>query len=148
MAKPRRDKEHLGIDSNILVAYLVAVHPDHDKVSSLRNRSHALTPTVIHETYHTCVFKLKANPRDTTDLLLEYLRRALFLNTTYGTVALGLKIARDHGIGGRDSLILASYLMSEHIGKLVTLDKALLELGKVNHGGRNLKIVSPDSLVH
>ncbi len=146
MARPRRDKEHLGIDSNILVAYLVAAHPDHDKVSSLRNRGHAVNPTVIHETYHTCVFKLKAEPKDTTELLLEYMRRALFLNTIYDTVVLGLKIARDHGIGGRDSLILASYLMSDHISKLVTLDRALLELGKVSHGGRSLKIVSPDSL--
>jgi predicted nucleic acid-binding protein len=146
MARPRRDKEHLGIDSSILVAYLVAAHPDHDKVSSLRNRGHAVNPTVIHETYHTCVFKLKAEPKDTTELLLEYMRRALFLNTIYDTVVLGLKIARDHGIGGRDSLILASYLMSDHISKLVTLDRALLELGKVSHGGRSLKIVSPDSL--
>ena len=146
MAKPRRDKEHLGIDSNILVAYIVAAHPDHDKVSSIRNKAHAVNPTVIHETYHTCVFKLKAEPGDTTSLLLEYMRRALFLNTTYGTVTLGLKIARDHGIGGRDSLILASYLMSGHIGKLVTLDRALLEIGKVSHGARNLKIVSPETL--
>ncbi|HEX7031959.1 MAG TPA: PIN domain-containing protein [Nitrososphaera sp.] len=146
MAKPRRDKEYLGVDSNILVAYLVAAHPDHDRVSSLRNRDHAVNPTVIHETYHTCVFKLKANPEDTTDLLLEYMGRALFLNTTYGTVALGLRIAKDHGIGGRDSLILASYLMSGHISKLVTLDRTLLELGKLSHDGRNLKMVSPDSL--
>jgi len=147
MAKPRRDKEHLGIDSNILVAYVVAAHPDHGRVLSIRNIGHAINPTVIHETYHTCVFKLKAEPGETTHLLLEYMKRVFFLNTTYDTVALGLKIARDHGIGGRDSLILASYLMSDHISKLVTLDRALLEIGKVSHGGHNLKIVSPDDLL-
>ncbi|MEW6603072.1 MAG: hypothetical protein AB1351_00095 [Thermoproteota archaeon] len=146
MAKPRRDKEHVGIDSNILVAYIVAAHPDHEKVSPIRNMGHAVNPTVIHETYHTCVFKLKAEPGEMTGLLLEYMKRALFLNTSYGTVALGLKIARDHGIGGRDSLILASYLMSAHVSKLVTLDRALLEIGKVSHGGHNLKILSPDNL--
>lgn len=146
MAKPRRDKEHLGIDSNILVAYIAAAHPDHDKVLPILNKGHAVNPTVMHETYHTCVFKLKAEPGHTTNLLLDYMRRALFLDTTYGTVALGLKIARDHGIGGRDSLILASYLLSGRISKLVTLDRALLEIGKVSHGSHNLKIVSPDSL--
>ncbi|HXG06193.1 MAG TPA: PIN domain-containing protein [Nitrososphaera sp.] len=146
MARPRRDKEHLGIDSNVLVAYLVAAHPDHGRVHSLRNRGHAVNPTVIHETYHACVFKLKVEPWDMTDLLLEYMRGALFLNTTYGIVVLGLKIAREYGIGGRDSLILASYLMSGRVSKLVTLDRALLGLGKVSHGGRSLKIISPDSL--
>lgn len=146
MARPTRDKEHLGIDSNVLVAYIVSAHPDHDKVSPIRNRGHAVNPTVIHETYHTCVFKLKAGPGETTHLLLEYMKRALFLNTTYDTVALGLKIARDYGIGGRDSLILASYVMSGRISKLVTLDRALLEIGRVSHGGHNLKIVSPDDL--
>lgn len=79
-------------------------------------------------------------------MLLEYTGRAFFLNTTYDTITLGLKIAWNYGIGGRDSLILASYLMSEHISKLVTLDRTLLEIGKVSHGGRNLKILSPDSL--
>lgn len=146
MAKPRRDKEHLGIDSNVLVAYIVASHPDHEKVSPIRGKGHAVNPTVIHETYHTCVFKLKAEPVDVTDLLLDYMKRALFLDITYGTVALGLKIARDYGIGGRDSLILASYLTSGHISKLVTLDRALLDIGKLSHGGRNLKMLSPDSL--
>jgi predicted nucleic acid-binding protein len=136
----------LGIDSNVLVAYIVASHPDHKKVSHIRSKGHAVNPTVIHETYHTCVFKLKAEPADVTKLLLDYMRRALFLDITYGTVTLGLKIARDHGIGGRDSLILASYLTSGHISKLVTLDKTLLDIGKVSHGGRNLKIVSQDSL--
>ena len=147
MARPRRDKEYLGIDSNVLVAYIVAGHPDHEKVLPISGRGHAVNPTVIHETYHTCVFKLEAEPSDTTNLLLDYMRRALFLDITYGTVVLGLKIARDHGIGGRDSLILASYLLaSGHISKLVTLDEALLDIGKVNHGGRNLQILSPDSL--
>jgi predicted nucleic acid-binding protein len=148
MARSRRDKEHLGIDSNVLVAYIVSTHPEHDKVSSIRNKGHAVNPTVIHETYHTCVFKLKAEPGETTHLLLEYMKRVLFLNTTYDTVALGLKLARDHGIGGRDSLILASYLMSDHINKLVTFDRDLLEIGKVGHGRYNLKIVSPDDLHH
>ncbi|MEM3172205.1 MAG: PIN domain-containing protein, partial [Candidatus Nitrosotenuis sp.] len=134
MARPKRDKEHLGIDSNILVAYIVAAHPDHDKVLPVSYMNHAINPTIIHETYHTCVFKLKAEPWDTRNLLLQYMRRALFLDTTYGTVALGLKIALDHGIGGRDSLILASYLMSGRISRLVTLDRALLEIGKVSHG--------------
>jgi len=143
MANTARDKEHLGIDSNVLIAYIVKAHPDHDKVGLVEKKNHAVNPTVIHETYHTCVFKLRAEPKDVTSLLLDYMRRALFLDMTHVTAEVGLKIASDYGIGGRDSLILASYLMSGYVSEFVTFDRTLLGMEKVSHGGRRLRIVSP-----
>lgn len=147
MANTARDKEYLGIDSNVLIAYIVEAHPDHHKVGLIRKEKHAVNPTVIHETYHTCVFKLKAEPKDTSSLLLNYMRRVLFLDMTYNAVEVGLKIATDYGIGGRDSLILASYLISGYVSKFVTFDRTLLDIEKVSHGGRHhLRIVSPNRL--
>lgn len=144
MADTTRDKEHLGIDSNVLIAYIAEVHPDHDKVGPIVKKNHAVNPTVIHETYHTCVFKLRAEPKCTISLLLNYMRRALFLDMTYNTTEVGLKIASDYGIGGRDSLILASYLMSGHVSKFVTFDRTLLDMKKVSHGAHHLQIVLPN----
>ena len=74
MANSRRDQKHLGIDSSVLVAYLVQEHPDHSTVRSLANKTHAINPTVIHETYHTCVFKLRLDPEETVKVLLSYLK--------------------------------------------------------------------------
>ena len=59
MANARRDQEHLGIDTNVLVAYLDADHPSHAEAAPLAQRGVALNPTVIHEAYHTLVFKMK-----------------------------------------------------------------------------------------
>lgn len=77
----------------------------------LVKRKHAVNPTVIHETYHACVFKLKRDPGQTARVILQYMKLALCLSITAGTAELGIKLALQHGLGGRDALILASYLM-------------------------------------
>ena len=62
MAHPRRDQEHLGVDTNVLVAYLDADHPAHRRAARLSHEAVALNPTIVHEAYHTLVFKMKWSP--------------------------------------------------------------------------------------
>lgn len=143
MANPRRNQEYLGVDSNVLLAYLIPEHPEHDAVRSLAEKNHAVNATVIHETYHTAVFKLKRRPEHTVKALLSYTRLTLCLPLTAKTVELGLRLALRHKLGGRDALILASYLSSNEVGGLVTMDKALLRLKQVNLGKKVFKISTP-----
>jgi predicted nucleic acid-binding protein len=109
----------------------------------LTEESHAVNPTVLHETYHTCVFKLRRRPEDTVRTLSAYMDLAVCLRIDSSTVRQGLKLALNHSLGGRDSLILASYLMSKEVRALVTFDETLLRLGEIGMGKRRLKIVSP-----
>jgi len=46
LANSRRDQKHLGIDSNVLVAYLVPEHPEHGVVKWLANKVHAVNETL------------------------------------------------------------------------------------------------------
>ena len=72
MAYRRRDQKHLAIDSNVLVAYVDGEHPQHNKVSSLASRRVALNPTVVHETYHTLVFKMKWASDDAAEGISDF----------------------------------------------------------------------------
>ena len=54
----------------------------------------------------------------------------------------GLKLALRHSLGGRDALILASYLSSKGVKGFVTMDKSLLSLKEVRFGKRILRIWS------
>jgi predicted nucleic acid-binding protein len=104
----------------------------------------ALNPTVIHETYHVLVFKLKWSREEVGLALREALddRNNLFLNQTLDTTRTGLALAERFSLGGRDALILANY-MSSSVSHLQTFDKALLALAKVVYGRHELKIRSP-----
>jgi predicted nucleic acid-binding protein len=133
----------LGIDSNVLVAFLVPDHPDHRLTRFLTRRRHAVNPTVIHETYHTCVFKLNRRPEDTIEALLNYLSFSLCLSINLDTVELALKLAVEHHLGGRDALILASYASSEQTNTFVTFDQSLLAVKQVKLSRRRLKITDP-----
>src|SRR3990170_2248480 len=141
MAYARRDKEHLAIDSNVLVAYLDREHPQHSKVTSLASRRAALNPTVVHETYHTLVFKMKWASDDASEVLTELLddTNILFLNQTKDTTRIGLRFAERYALGGRDALILASFL-NPSIAEVKTFDKELIRLRRVEHGRRKLII--------
>lgn len=144
MAYNRRGQRYLAIDSNILVAYLDRGHPQHQRVKSLASKRVALNPTVIHETYHALVFKLKWSPVEAGLVLREALddRNNLFLNQTLDTTRTGLALAERYSLGGRDALILANY-MSSLVSHLQTFDKALLALERVVYGRHELKIRSP-----
>jgi predicted nucleic acid-binding protein len=146
LASSRRDQKNLGIDSNVLIAYLVPDHPDHRKVKSIADKDHVVNPTVIHETYHTCIFKLRRDPEETVRVLLSYMKLAHCLPITEKTVELGLKLGLEHSLGGRDALILSSYLSSTQVSMIVTLDEALLRIKQVKSGGKTVKIFTPSHL--
>jgi len=144
MALTERDQEHLGIDTNVLVAYLDQDHPDHVKVSRLSNRKVALNPTVIHEAYHALVFKLKWNEDEASEVLKEAVNdeNNIFINQSLTTTLAGLEMASEHHLGGRDALILANFLGGK-IRKLLTLDEDLLKLKTVKYGKERLEIIRP-----
>jgi predicted nucleic acid-binding protein len=141
VANARRDQKHLAVDSNVLAAYLDREHPQHSKVSSLSSRRVALNPTVVHETYHTLVFKMKWRSNDAAEVLGEMLddSHILFLNQTKDTTKTGLKFAERYGLGGRDALILANFT-NPSVAEFVTFDKQLIRLRRVEHGRRKLTI--------
>lgn len=142
MANSRRGQEYLGVDSNVLIAYLIPDHPDHEATRGLTRKRHAVNPTVLHETYHTSVFKLKRRPHDAVRILLDYMGLALCLPVNSATVEQGLRLALRNSLGGRDALILASYLLSREVKTFVTMDKSLLSLKEVKLGKRFLRITS------
>jgi len=144
MAHSRGDKEYLGIDTTALVAYLDYNHPYHRRVEKLRQRAVAINPTIIHEAYHSLVFKMKWDPNEAKVTLGELIadKNNLFLNQTMQTTRLGLLLAVKYGLGGRDALILANFL-SSNILNIVTFDQDLIKLKSVSHGKRTLKIQSP-----
>lgn len=145
MADARRDQRHLGIDTNVLVAYLDAGHPSHKETAFLSQRGVALNPTVIHEAYHTLVFKMKWAAEEASMTLVAACTDEdnLFINQTLRTVRAGLKIgAEHHELGGRDALILGNLLVGK-VGEFVTYDKELLALGTVRFGRSAISIRRP-----
>ena len=142
MAKPRRDQEHLGIDSNVLVAYLVPEHPHHQLTRSLEEEMHAVNPTVILETYHTCVYRLNRRADETARTLVDYMDNSLCLALDPKTAEFGLTLALKYSIGGRDALMLASYALAKQVRRVVTMDKSLLAIRELKVGRKNLRINS------
>jgi predicted nucleic acid-binding protein len=144
MAHSRRDQERLGIDTSVLVAYLDKDHPSHKRTEWLSRESVALNPTIIHEAYHTLVFKMKWRARDASRVLVEAStdERNLFINQTLTTTRVGLDIATRYQLGGRDALIAANFLAAG-IAELVTLDEELIALKKIAYGKRALTIRPP-----
>lgn len=141
MAHAGRDQKHLALDSNVLVAYVDREHPQHSKVSSLASRRVALNPTVVHETYHALVFKMKWAPDYAAQVLTEMLddSHVLFLNQTKDTTKTGLRFAERYRLGGRDALILANFV-NPSVLEFVTFDKELIQLRRVEYGRRQLMI--------
>ena len=143
MAHAKRDQEHLGIDTNVLVAYLDREHPSHRRTGKLAEEAVALNPTIIHEAYHTLVFKMKWTGMEASRILIEAIAddRNLFINQTLKTTKAGLRIAAENNLGGRDALILANFLTAG-IKEIVTLDDGLIALKKVTYGKNTLTIAS------
>jgi predicted nucleic acid-binding protein len=124
------------------VAYLVPEHPYHQLTRSLEDELHAVNPTVIHETYHTCVFKLKRRAEETSRTLVEYKDSSLCLALDSQTVEFGLTPALKYSLGGRDALILASYALAKQVRRVVTMDNSLLAVGELEMGRKKLRISS------
>ncbi len=147
MANSRREQESLGIDTNVLVAYLDKEHPSHGETAGLAEESVALNPTIVHEAYHTLVFKMKWAPQDASEALTEASMDAnnRFINQTLKTTKMGLRIATEHNLGGRDALIVANFV-GARVSRFVTYDRALLALGVVKYGHSTLSIEPVKSL--
>jgi predicted nucleic acid-binding protein len=143
VADARGNQAHLGIDTSVLVAYLDGAHPSHGETKWLANRAVVLSPTVVHEAYHTLVFKAKWDPEDAARTLLDACsdRRNAFVNQTVRTVRAGLELAVRYHLGGRDALIIAS-LLGAKVREFFTFDKGLLELKRVQFG-KSFLVIRP-----
>jgi hypothetical protein len=84
---------------------------------------------------------MKWDRDEASKTLLEILDdgEVLFLNQTKETTRTGLRFAEQYAIGGRDALILASF-MNPSVSEFRTFDKELIRLGKVERGRRRLSI--------
>jgi len=100
--------------------------------------------TVIHETYHTLVFRRKMSPFDSRRKIVEFLRdkRTSFINLTPTVSLFALDLAARMNLGGRDSLILACYLHNK-VPEVYSHDEDLLNLTKVTAKGKSLRITDP-----
>lgn len=141
MADPRRNQGHLGIDTNVLVAYLDVAHPFHKETKWLADESIVLNPTIAHEAYHTLVFWAKWEPEEARRAVLDACmdEKNLFVNQTMRTTKTGMELAVKYRLGGRDALIIASLLVSR-VREFRSLDKDLLALRQIRFGRSSLAI--------
>jgi len=145
MDNTKRNKKYLGIDTNVLVAFLDKEHPDNLKTEILVEYEYtAINPTIIHEAYHTLVYKQKWRSEDAKRVLSDYidLDTAMFLEQTMSITKLGLRLGVKYELGGRDALILANFLLNS-IEKMITFDKKMLGVGKVLMDEMELEILLP-----
>lgn len=141
MANSRRDQDYLGIDTNVLVAYLDGSHPSHNQTNWLAKESIILNPTIAHEAYHTLVSWGKWSPSEARKAVWDACSDVnnSFVNQTARTTKTGLELAVRHGLGGRDALILAS-LLAARVREFRTFDRSLLALKQVSFGKSRLSI--------
>lgn len=104
----------------------------------------AVNATVIHETYHTLVFRRKIEPADCRLKLTEFLRdkRTVFLNLTKSASLFALSLATKMNLGGRDSLIMGAYLYNK-VPEMYSHDEELLRLRTVSMRGTKIRITDP-----
>lgn len=139
----------VGLDSNILC---YAMDPAYTESRVCRKyltdlspgRRIALNPTVVHETYHVLVYGQKWEPSDARNRLQAIITHPsiAFLNHTRTTCSVGLKIAEDNKIGGRDSPILSNCAINK-VTELHTHDKGLTNLRKISWKNTTLNIMGP-----
>lgn len=114
------------------------------KNAMLSLQNWAMNPTVVHEVYHTLVFKRGMVPSDAKSKLNALVRdpRTSFLNITKTISLYSLDLASEFNMGGRDSLIIGCY-MHNGIEAMLTHDSDLLEIGKVTFRGRQVSFNDP-----
>lgn len=128
----------IGLDTNVLCYCLDPAYPEHEKLKDLLlnlspdNRV-AVNPTILHETYHTLVFGQKWVPLEARKRLRMLLRHPYveFFNQTRKICIVGLNLAVEHELGGRDALIIANFIANK-ISTLYTHDQDLLGLRKIS----------------
>lgn len=104
----------------------------------------AINATVVHEVYHALAFKRGMSPRDAKSKLDALIRdrRTSFLNTTRTISLYSLDLASEFGMGGRDSLIVGSF-MHNGIDAMLTRDRDLLGLKKLRFRGQEIVFTDP-----
>jgi predicted nucleic acid-binding protein len=138
-----------GLDTNILCYALDPAFSEHEKASLIMKRVSirskiATNATVIHETYHTLVYKQKWTRQEAGSRILSFmsLKNVAFFNQTKSIVRNGIYLANKYELGGRDSLILANYMFNG-VTKMYTHDQRLVDLGKISDKDRELNFTDP-----
>jgi predicted nucleic acid-binding protein len=141
----------MWLDSNILCYALDPAYPENEKMKNLlislspENRA-ALNPTILHETYHTLVFSQKWIPSEAVKRLKLLMKHPYieFFSQTKKTCAVALTLAKQHRLGGRDSLIIANFLINK-VPIIYTHDQELLNLKRISW--KNFHIAFKDPLI-
>lgn len=139
----------IGVDSNILCYSLDPAYPEHLKLKGLllglsTQNMLAVNPTVIHEAYHALVFGQRWVPNEAKLRLGLILIHPfiLFHSQTKRTCIVALAIAGKYGVGGRDSLVLANFLLNK-IPVVYTHDDELLKLKKISWKESSVELKDP-----
>jgi predicted nucleic acid-binding protein len=113
-----------------------------DAILGLQNW--AINPTVVHETYHSLVFKRKILPNDAGIKIGTFVRdgRTKFLNITKTISLDSIRLAIESKLGGRDSLIIGCYL-SNGIDEMLTHDGEVLLLKEAKLKGKTIRFIDP-----
>jgi predicted nucleic acid-binding protein len=126
-----------GLDTNILCYTLDKAYPENEILGGLllnlsQESKLALNPTVLHETYHTLVFGQKCSSEEAAIRLDALLSHTFidFFNQTKKTSHVALNLSIKHVLGGRDALIVTSYIVNK-IPVSYTHDKELLKIQKI-----------------
>jgi predicted nucleic acid-binding protein len=138
-----------GLDTNILSYALDPTFEEHHEVALiLRKLSSefqlAVNPTVIHETYHTLVYKQKWARMEVSQKLLSLIRlkNIVFLNQTKSTSRNAILLANKYELGGRDSLILSNYLFN-NVSEVYSHDGHLTKHKRIAMGERQMDLTDP-----
>lgn len=127
-----------GLDSNILCYALDPAFPENTSckrflLGATAESKIGLNPTIIHETYHTLVFSQKWVPSEARRRLLVTLQHPYveFYNQSRRISVVALDIATHYQLGGRDSLVIANFMVND-VPVLYTRDRELLRLRRMN----------------
>jgi predicted nucleic acid-binding protein len=135
-----------GLDSSIVIFALDPTTSEHPKARDaiLGLREWALTPTVVHEVYHSLVFKRGMSPGDARSKIRVLVSdsRTSFVSITRATSLYSLDLAAEFGMGGRDSLIVGCCMRSG-VESILTRDGDLLKFGKLKFKGRQVAFKDP-----
>ena len=139
----------IGLDANILCYALDPAFSEHKKASLIlkqpvQRANIAINPTVLHETYHTLIYKQKWLREDVSNQLFSLLKQkhVVFLNQTKTISRNAVFLANKYELGGRDSLILSNYLLN-NIAEMYTHDRRICELRKVVLRDKELSLSDP-----
>ena len=139
----------VGLDSNILCYVLEPTYPEHNSLSDLLDNLSpenmvALNPTVFHESFHVLVFYLQWFPQEAAKRFSALLKNpyVAFFNQTKKTAQIALNLAVKHDLGGRDALIIASYLVNK-VPVMYTHDQELLKLQKISWKNTQITLKDP-----